>query len=99
VIVVRIIARSLAEGFAGRYAAPRKPAGRRTVTVESDIIEFLGRRRGRLFCDDCLTRELRYAQRTRIDAATKVIGATVGFRRATEMCAGCGGVRDGTKAG
>ena len=69
------------------------------MTLESDIIEFLERRRGRLFCDECLTRELRYAQRSRVDAATKVIGATLGFRRATETYAGCGGISDGTKAG
>jgi hypothetical protein len=65
---------SLAESFPGRYAAPCKPAGRRAVTLESDIIVFLSRRRGRLFCDECLTRELRYAQRARIDAVTKAIG-------------------------
>jgi len=92
-------ARGLADGFPARYAATHKPVGQRVVTLESDIMEFLGRRRGRLFCDECLARELRYAQPARIDAVAKVICATVGFRRAAETCAGCGGVRDGTKAG
>ena len=69
------------------------------MTLESDIIEFLNRRRGRLFRDECVTLELRYAQRARIDAATKMIGMTVGFRRATETSAGCGGTRDGIQAG
>jgi hypothetical protein len=36
---------SLAVRFPGRYSPPHKPAGRPSVTLESDIIEFLGKRR------------------------------------------------------
>jgi hypothetical protein len=36
---------SLAVGFLGRYSSPHKPAGRPPVTLESDIIEFLSKRR------------------------------------------------------
>ena len=66
--------------------------------LENAIMDYLTRRRGKLFCDDCLTHELRGYQRARIRTATQAIGATMGFQRAKETCAGCGGVQDGTKA-
>jgi hypothetical protein len=69
------------------------------VAVENQIMDYLGRRRGKLYCDDCLTRELRGYQRATVAEATQAIGASVGFRWATETCAGCGEVRHGTKAG
>jgi hypothetical protein len=68
------------------------------VTLESTIMEYLAHRRGKLFCDDCLARALRGYQRARVKAATQAIGAATGFQRATETCAGCGGIQDGTKA-
>jgi hypothetical protein len=71
---------SLAEGVLGRYSPPHKPAGRRPVTLESDIIEFLRRSRGRLFCNGCLRRKLQITQCERVEIAREAIGAAVGFR-------------------
>jgi hypothetical protein len=66
--------------------------------LESAIIEFLIRHRGRLYCDDCLTRELKGYDRARVSTATRAFRAATGFYRAKETCAGCGGTHDGTKA-
>jgi hypothetical protein len=66
--------------------------------LETEIMDFLTRHKGRLYCDECLTRELKRHQRARISAATHEISVATGFQRATETCAGCGGVQDGTKA-
>jgi len=65
------------------------------VSVEARIIAFLSRRRGQLFCDDCLRRELQLTQHAAVEGATESVGAAVGFRRATETGAGCGGSRLG----
>jgi hypothetical protein len=66
--------------------------------LQTTIMDFLTRRRGKLFCDDCLARELQGYDRARVSTTTRAIGAATGFHRAKETCAGCGGVHDGTKA-
>jgi hypothetical protein len=65
------------------------------VSVEARIIAFLSRRRGQLFCDDCLRRELQLTQHAAVERATEAVGAAVGFRRATETCARCARSRSG----
>jgi hypothetical protein len=66
--------------------------------LESAIMDYLTRRKCKLFCDDCLTRELQGYQRARIRTATLAIGTVTGFQRTTETCASCGGMEDGAKA-
>jgi hypothetical protein len=69
------------------------------VSVEARIIAFMSRRRGQLFCDDCLRRELQLTQHAAVEQATESVGAAVGFRRATETCARCGRVQAGSRLG
>ena len=69
------------------------------VSVEARIIAFLSRRRGQLFCDDCLRRGLQLTQHAAVERATESVGAAVGFRRATETCARCGRVQAGSRLG
>ncbi len=65
------------------------------MTLEGEIIEFLVRHRGQVFCDSCLQRELQISPRAGIASATAAIGVAIGFRQVTTECAGCGKVRDG----
>jgi hypothetical protein len=69
------------------------------VSIESQIMELLTRRRGRLFCDDCIPIALRWPNPKDISGAMHAIGMAKGFRRATGICSRCGGERDGIKAG
>jgi hypothetical protein len=69
------------------------------VTPENRIMDLLTRRRRRLFCADCIARELRLPTPETIRNAIDAIGSAKGFRRATEACSQCGAVRDGIKAG
>jgi len=69
------------------------------VTPQDQIIEFLTRRRGRLFCADCIPLELRWPNPKDINGAMHAIGTAKGFRWATEACSRCGAIRDGIKAG
>jgi hypothetical protein len=66
--------------------------------LEHEIMDYLTRHKGGLYCDECLTRELKGYQRATISAATHAISSATGFQRATQTCAGCGGVQDGTEA-
>ena len=69
------------------------------MTLESQIMDLLTRRRGHLFCEECTARELRLPNPGNVGAAIDAIGAAEGFRRTTGTCSRCGGERDGIKAG
>jgi hypothetical protein len=69
------------------------------MTTQNQIMEFLMRRRGRLFCEDCIPLELHWPNPKDIRGAMHAIGMAEGFRRATEICSRCGAVRNGIKAG
>jgi hypothetical protein len=82
-----------------RYAGRRGADKDRAVTPENQIMELLTRRRGRLFCEDCIARELQWPNPKDTLTAMHAIGMAKGFRRATEACSRCGATRDGIKAG
>ena len=69
------------------------------MTPENQIMGLPTRRRGRLFCEDCIPLALRWPNPKDIMGAMHAIGMAKGFRRATEACSRCGEVRDGIKAG
>jgi hypothetical protein len=52
--------------------------------LEQSIMNYLTRRRGRLYCDDCLAREIQSYDRARVSTATRAIGVVTGFHRAKE---------------
>jgi|HubBroStandDraft_2_1064218.scaffolds.fasta_scaffold2357166_1 hypothetical protein len=79
------------------YAAAHHSTRWAAVTLEGQIIEFLHSNRGKLFCDDCLRRELQVTRNAALETATKAIGGSIGFRRITESCEACGATRIGTK--
>jgi hypothetical protein len=83
--------------------APKLPRGSadkgRAVTPENQIMELLTRRRGRLFCADCIPLELRWPNPKDISGAMHAIGMAKGFRLATGTCSRCGGECEGIKAG
>jgi hypothetical protein len=56
------------------------------VTLENQIMDLLARRRRRLFCKDCIARELRLPNPGDIKDAIDAIGRAKGFRRATDTC-------------
>jgi hypothetical protein len=68
------------------------------VTLEGQIIEFLCSNRRRLVCDNCLKQRLLLPRGATIDMSIKLIGAAVGFRRATEACTICDQCQVGTLA-
>ena len=82
-----------------RYVRRRGADEDRAVTPENQIMELLTRRRGRLFCADCIARELQWPNPKDTLAAMHAIGMAKGFRRATEACSRCGATCDGIKAG
>jgi hypothetical protein len=47
--------------------------------LEIAIMDCLTRRKGKLFCHDCLIRELQGYRRARIRTATLAIGTATGF--------------------
>ncbi len=61
-------------------------------------MDFLVGQRGKPFCDDCLTQQVRQAKRPEIAIALKAIGAAFGFRKVTEPCHCCGKALAGIKA-
>ena len=65
------------------------------VSVEARIIAFLSRRRGQLFCDDCLRRELQLTQHAAVERATKSVGAAVGVAGQRKHVRGAAGSRLG----
>jgi hypothetical protein len=69
------------------------------MTPESQIMDLLTKRKGRLFCEGCIALELRLPNPRTIKGAIDAVGAAKGFRWATEMCSRCGAVQDGIKAG
>jgi hypothetical protein len=69
------------------------------VTPENQIMELLTRRRGRLFCVDCIPLELHWPNPKDLAGAMHAIGMAKGFRLATGACSRCGGEREGIKAG
>ena len=82
-----------------RYAALQNADGDRAVTPENQIMELLARRRGRLFCADCIPLELHWPNPKDLAGAMHAIGMAKGFRLATGACSRCGGEREGIKAG
>jgi hypothetical protein len=68
------------------------------VTLESQIMDLLWRLRGRLFCEECIARELRLPNPSNVRPAIDAIGAAAGVRRTTGICSRCGGEREGIKA-
>jgi hypothetical protein len=84
---------------ARRYATRRSADKDRVLTIEGQIIELLSRRRGRLFCADCIPLELHWPNPKDVSGAMHAIGMTRGFRVATGTCSRCGGEREGIKAG
>jgi hypothetical protein len=93
----------MTEDLAAEEAAPtlrRWSADKeRAVTPDNQIMDLLSRRRGRLFCEECIARELRLPNPGNVRAAIDAIGAAAGFRRTTGICSRYGGQRDGIKAG
>jgi hypothetical protein len=85
--------------WASRLTCPGRQTDSGAVTLESEIADFLCRRRGRLFCDECLRRLLHKSNLPRVADAADSVGTTTGFQRLDGMCANCGGSRTGTKAG
>ena len=69
------------------------------MAPENQIMEFLTRRRGRLFCAECIPLELHWPNPKDIGGMMHAIGMAKGFRRAAETCSRCGATRDGIKAG
>lgn len=69
------------------------------MTAENQIIELLTRRRGRLFCTDCIPLALHWPNPKDILGAMDAIGMAKGFHLATGACSRCGGEHEGIKAG
>jgi hypothetical protein len=82
-----------------RYPGRRSADKDNAVTIESEIMELLARRRGRLYCADCMPQELRWPNPKDISSAMHAIGMAKGFRVATGTCCRCGGECEGIKAG
>jgi hypothetical protein len=77
----------------------RRVAGLRSRDVRRQDHRVSEQAHGKLVRDDCLRLELQLTQHAAVGNATEAIGTVIGFRKATETCAGCGGVRAGTKSG
>jgi hypothetical protein len=69
------------------------------MTPENQIMDLLTRRRGRLFCADCIPQELRWPNPKDIAGMMHAIGMAQGFRLAAGTCSRCGGECEGVKAG
>lgn len=69
------------------------------MTLESEMIDLLSRRRDKLFCDECLRRLLHGSHLRCIADTADAVGMAAGFRRLKGICANCGGAAVGTKAG
>ena len=69
------------------------------MTSENQIMDLLTRRRGHLFCEQCIALELQLYNPRKIKDAVAAIGSAKGFRRAPGTCSRCGGEGEGIKAG
>jgi hypothetical protein len=63
------------------------------MTIESQIIEFLCRRRGGLFCHPCIRRNLTLPDIPEIETAVRAIGRAATFRHGDDECSDCRGTR------
>ena len=68
------------------------------MSVPDRISEFLMRRGGQGFCDDCLRRSLRIRTVTPVRRAVEALRDNATYRRETLFCASCGNERLGMRA-
>ena len=68
------------------------------MDLDARLREFLTRRGGQAFCDDCLRRNLSVKNRHPVQQATRaILREGPAYRRDTTFCAGCGNERPTTR--
>jgi hypothetical protein len=73
---------------------PTRDAERTTLNADNRICEFLARRGGQAFCDDCLRRTLGLRRRHQVQQATAaIIRDSPAYRRELTFCAACSNER------
>jgi hypothetical protein len=63
------------------------------MSTADRICEFLMRRGGQGFCDDCLRKALRLRNLRPVQQATEALGKSSVYRRETRFCGACGNER------
>jgi hypothetical protein len=59
------------------------------MTNPERIYEFLTKKKGSFFCDDCLTKEVGLARRQEAQQTTSALATTLGFERRRGCCSQC----------